>query len=152
MFVTINPETYRDQWVCYVLTNREGKPFHTDIVRFTELTMFNGVKLNKQKTIAYVNIIDVDTDRMKLANRMLSELPKRGCAGCEVVIPTILKRWSFSEKRTGRPVLCIESGEAFSSAAECAREHQINYNQLMRHLKNEVGYKSVRGRRYKRVQ
>ena len=47
-------------------------------------------------------------------------------------------------------VLCIETGETFESAAECARMHGLTYSALVAHLNRKPGHKTVKGKTYQR--
>lgn len=50
--------------------------------------------------------------------------------------------------RKYQQVMCNETGEIFNNAAEAARAHGIDPTALGRHLKQEKGFKSVKGRTY----
>lgn len=47
-----------------------------------------------------------------------------------------------------KAVMCEQTGETFTSAAECAKAHGVSASQLYNHLNRKVGYKSVKNRTY----
>lgn len=49
-------------------------------------------------------------------------------------------------------ILCIETGEKFQNARECAAAHNLSYSQLYYHLNGRRSFNSVKGRHYKRLE
>lgn len=61
----------------------------------------------------------------------------------------ILNRLSTMQRHL--PIECVETGQRWPSAAECARQQGINPGNLANHLNNRAGFRSVRGLTYRRV-
>lgn len=62
-----------------------------------------------------------------------------------------------AEGMTQRPihrvcgVECITTGEIFSSASEVVRQHGVNQSALSNHLNNKSGFRSVKGKIYRKL-
>ncbi|QWY83186.1 hypothetical protein [Rhizobium phage RHph_X2_24] len=48
-------------------------------------------------------------------------------------------------------ILCIETGEIFNSISDVEKAHGISRSAMSNHLNGKTGFKSVRGRTYKRT-
>lgn len=48
-------------------------------------------------------------------------------------------------------VQCVETGEIFDTATECAAAHSITASALSNHLRQKRGFNTVGGRTYKRI-
>lgn len=151
MLMIINGATHRNEWVLYTLTDDKGECVHIDIVKFTELTNFPNVKVAEYGTL-YLNVIDKDEDRMKLANRGMRDLPSIGKGDLQWKIRDIVASWSHGNKKHGHPIMCVETGQEWSSLKACADDQGLSYSQLLNHVKGNVGYKSVKGQTYRKVE
>lgn len=149
MFISIPTNSYRNQWACYILTDSDGKAFDAGVVKFTELLALPGLVMPDKHPVIYMTIIDHDTDRLKLANRAMSAMVKSGAGGLQWKILDAVKSWSKSSRRSGHPVMCVDTGEQWSSVTACAAGAGVSYSQLTNHLKGMVGHKTVKGKKYK---
>lgn len=48
-------------------------------------------------------------------------------------------------------IKCVTTGEVFSNAQECCREHSLSQPALSNHLNGRPGYNAVKGRQYIRI-
>lgn len=48
-------------------------------------------------------------------------------------------------------VICNETGETWDTAVAASRAHGLSYSQLSNHLNRKPGYKTVKGRTYRRT-
>lgn len=142
MFLEVLPA---NTWVCCVLTNLAGQAIHADIVQYRHLTNFNGITV----TDGYLTVIDKDTDWRKLVNRSLAAMTERGTPDLQWKIRDAMERIGKIEKGISRAVMCVETGQQWTSALTCARDAGLSYSQLLGHLNGRVGYKSVKKKTYK---
>ena len=149
MFLTINWKSHQDEWVCYILTAPDGWVFHADIVRFTEITKLPSILLPEHFETVTMTIIDRDTDWKKLYNRAMSSLPQNGMPEMQWKIKDTGIRLLKLEKSTARGVVCVDTGEKWPSAYKCATATRLTYGQLLNHLNDVRGYKTVKGKIYK---
>lgn len=149
MFLSLPTAAYRDQWVAFTLKDCDAKIIYFNIVRFVDLTSLEGFTMPDGCPVVYLEVIDNDVDRVKLANRMIGEMQKRAAQELQWRVVEIVKSWTHGNKRYGRPVSCVETGERYVSVKACADANNLSYSQLINHLKNMVGYKTVKGRHYK---
>ena len=48
-------------------------------------------------------------------------------------------------------VICMDTGEIFENPNQACEQHKLSYGQLNKHLRGLIGYKSVKGKRYKKL-
>lgn len=140
------PQNFKDLWALYTLTNAAGEIFHLDIVKFQSITNIQDVTLPDGQI--YLTVVDTDTDRLKVANRAQEYVLQQGHKTLQWRVVEIVKSWNHGNRRHGNPVMCIDTGETFTSAKAACDAHGLTYSQLVRHLKGEIGYKTVKGKRY----
>lgn len=147
MFLKI-PQDYKKLYAYYILSNESGSTIAVGIVPYAELTMLTGQTIPPEG--AFLTVIDTDEDRYKLANRAISDLPKRDAAKFQWVIRETVIGWQKGKRTDARPIKCNETGETFKSANAAATAHNVNYIQLLNHLNGKIGFKTVKGRTYSR--
>lgn len=151
MYLELPTENYSNQWAGFMLTDTDGKCFQVGMARYIELTSLQGIALPQGGAVVYLSVIDHDLDRLKLANRMLGEMLKRGMPARQWDIQEMVRSWSHGNRRYGKPVTCIETGEQWPSLTNCVDAHKISYSALQKHLNGQIGYRTVKGRTYRRA-
>lgn len=144
MFLQI-PQNHKTAWACIILTDAAGKAFYADIVKFSELTVLDGVEAER----AYLTIIDTDTDWQKLVNRSMSAVVTRGTPDLQWKIRDAMERITKTTHANSKAVVCVDTGERFVSALACANAHELTYGQLLNHLNHPQSWRSVKKKKYR---
>ena len=144
MFLIIKADKFNEEWVGYKITDKTNQLLHFGIVRYRNLTALEGVDLSAMQGEVYLTVLDRDINRMALADRLLPEFQHR--------VMDRVRSWSHGNKKYGKPVICLETGETWGSVKACAEATQTSYSQLSNQLKGMVGYKAVKGKIYQFVQ
>ena len=107
----------------------------------------------------YVSIIHISDNRFRLTDELMMMLRENGFTDLADKAAARARRWMASGY-DGSPVdlpeprsviRCVEDETEWPTIAACARERQLNYSQLTKHLRGEVGYRTVKGNRYERI-
>lgn len=155
MFLTISPKTYNNEWVFFTLTTGGGKLIDAGIVRHRDMSQMDGVKLtDDMDDVLYLTPVLVDDDRLRLANRAMENLGQRDTnegRKLQWKIRDTVASWMHGNKKFGTPVMCVTTGEQWKSIKDCCTSHKLSYSQLLKHLNNDIGYKTVKGNTYKRI-
>lgn len=150
MYLEVNLEDLSNQYALYSLTTQDGDLIHVGIVPMKQLTALSDLPEALRQQIVYLSIIKYDTDRLKLANIGTDWITQRGNDELRNRLINVINSWSNKSAGTNQ-VECIETGEIFSSAADAARQHDLTHGALLKHLKGEKSFNSVKGRTYRRV-
>lgn len=144
MFLLI-PPNFKNLWAYYHLLSADYEIMNVGVVKFSELTQIND---NVPEPGYYISVIDTDEDRYKLANRAISDIAQRGKPSLQWTIQGIATAWK-KEGRAAHPVICVETSELFDSANAAATAKKLSYSQLINHLNGKIGFKTVKGNRYR---
>lgn len=150
MYIVINP-AQMNHYVAYSLTDQNGLVFHIGVAPQSQLTSLSDVpgEIERPDIELYLSILDRDVDRVKLINRTLAWCHNNGHAHLTERLNKQYVSWSRDKK--ARSVRCIDTGEEFKSATEAARQHNLTYGALLKHLAREKSYNSVKGKRYEYI-
>lgn len=144
MYLEIDLNNTAAHYVLYKLTTQTGDAVHIGVVPFNQLTAFSDVP-DSVSGIVYLSVIMTGIDRLVLADYGLKTedhvLHER--------LAAVIKSWSIHSSKQG--VMCVETLEQWPSAAECARDHDLTYGALLKHLDGEKSFNSVKGRTYRKV-
>lgn len=151
MILTISPKTYCNDWVFFVLTDAAGQIFDVGINRFIELTNFSNNPIPDGDAPVFMHVIEIEADRLKLANHAVAYLDKDGLKKFKYKIQDIVVAWQKCAHKNGSPIMCVETGQVFTSAQACSNALNLTYSQLLNHLNGRTGFKTVKGRTYKRM-
>lgn len=144
MYLEIKAEELENHYALYKVTSAEGRIMHLGVVPLAQV-MQSVTELRLTGTV-YISVVRTGLDRLMLAN-IGASLQGVDTEVRDRLIETV-KGWT---DLTERHILCVDTQEKFKSIAECARKHSLSYAQLIRHLNQEKCYKTVKGRKYKRV-
>lgn len=144
--IEIDLDNIQNQFALYSLTNTDGRLVHLGIVPFKQLTALNDFQGGG---IVYMTIIQKDVDRLKLANNGIAWVQERDRNDLHQRLMNNIQSWSV--KSNNKSVECIETGEIFSSAADVALQHDLTYGALLKHLKGEKSFNTVKGKTYRKV-
>lgn len=146
----IIPENHKNLWFFYTLTNSVGKILTVNVVRFIELTAVEDF-FNPDGGDTYITIIDQDEDRLKLLNRANGWVIEKGHKAMQYKLHEIFKRWHKQKHGNARSVMCVETGQKWASARDCAVEQSVSYSQLVNHINGLPGFRTVKGHTYRRL-
>ena len=155
MFIEVNLTNLTEQHALYSLTTEVGDLIHVGIVPFKQLTAFNDVPFKDMPSdvdysdTAYLTIIEVSDDRLKLANAGTEYTTSKKRLDLRDRLVDAINSWTG--KSNANEVECIETGEVFQSAQAAATAHDLTYGALLAHLQRRRGYKTVKGRTYRKV-
>lgn len=144
------PLNYQKCFAYYTLTTSDGELFHAGIVQFKNLTLFRDVPWQPSDKY-YLSIIQTDEDPMKLANHAVEDLKNRNAGKLQWNIIGAVQSFSRNNTKLGKAVECVETGEIWQSAVACADANNLSYTQLINHLRQRIGHKTVKGKRYQYV-
>lgn len=146
MYLKITPNMLNEN-VLFQLTTGDGKISSLHIEPFK--MMLTNITTD---TETYLLIIATDADKLKLGNKALSIAEDSGDPLLIKNVQDMVLSWQSTGKKRGEPVQCITTGEVFANASEAADKHDLTYGALLRHLKGERGYKTVKGKTYVRLE
>jgi len=146
--IEINFKHATTHYALYNLVTPSGEIIHIGIIPFNQLTAVADMPLTIREEYdkAYLSVLMVDEDRMKLANH-----------GLQTDVPELRERLlkiieSWGKKTVQHAIRCVETGESWESAAECAKAHDLTYGALLRHLSGDKSFNSVKGKTYRKVE
>lgn len=148
MFLNLPTQNYRKMYAIYTLTNEKGEIIFFDIVKMVEIGFLEGVETLEDHEQVYLNLIDTHEDYMVLGNR-LSQVISVANPKLQDRVYDIRKKLMKKDHGNAKRVMCVDTGEFFESARECANEHNLTYVQLLNHLNEFKSYKTVKGKKYK---
>lgn len=138
MTIFITP-TYHNKYVAYTLTNANDKIVFANVEYYSQI--FN-VPKNCQREHLQLVIHDHHANRLTLYNNF-----KKWCRTNNVQCDANAIDMLGKDKR----VVQTSTGNIYKSPAECARQLNIPYDSLIKHLKAMPYHKSVKGEIYKYI-
>ena len=145
MYIKIERDLQNKQ-LAYVLSNKDGHPVYVGIRPYRQLLNFTPHELSEE---LYLTVILNHKDRSKLYNSFVKWCKDNKHEFLLPQLKDLYKSWLIKSKQ--KEVACIDTGEVFESAIMAAREHDLTYGALLKHLKNEKSYITVKGRKYEYV-
>lgn len=149
MFLQLPTKDYKTRYALYKLTNYKQQVLHIGVVKLSALTAFEDIKELPKDEDVFMTVLQIDVDRLKLANRALLLCHEKGRDDLKEGVQETVNSWT--KPISANAVRCIETGEVFGSAAECAEKHDLTYNALIRHLNGVKSYNSVKKKTYERL-
>lgn len=134
----------RSSYVLYKVMNaKNGDILFIDACKMSTMLNLEGLLDNPTfdpDSEIIIGVMSVHDDEHGANNALKNEL--------RVTYPSFNKTRSYCRSSA---VECIETGERFRNQSDCAKAHDIPQGNLSNHLKQKPGYKSVKGRTYRRV-
>lgn len=145
MYLKIESELQNKQ-IGYTLSNEKGVIIYLGIRPYRQLLNFKPHELSEQ---LYMTIVLHDKDRLKLYNAFVRYCKEKNLEHLTPQLRDIYKSWNLKTKQ--KEVVCLDTGEMFESAIIASRTHDLTYGALLKHLKKEKSYITVKGRKYEYV-
>ena len=134
------PSEMSKKWCVYSLADMTtNEVAYIGHIRLSQLFTFSDARAEKVDLDKFYNIIVLDmcdNSGMALRQRMIRAR--------EYQIPVAPKPRSCR-------VLCVTTGETFNSIGEVAMQHGVAASNLSNHLNNKLGFNTVKGKVYKKV-
>jgi len=129
---------FRKSWAVYIVHDAgSAAPLIVGMCRLSELF---GMPDNK---------LPVDT---AVILRILTICPDRGTAAQQQAIQARAHGVTITmATMSNAKIQCIETGDIYHNAAECAVSCEIDPTALSKHLRGKPGFKTVKGRTYRKV-
>lgn len=149
MFMVLNPNKIKNQFAAYSLTDADGNLLFVGVARATDVLCFPGATIATLPDRVNLLVQQPRDDLMTAANDALGMAGERRdlIAGLKKMVDNFKR----PPQRAGCPVECVETGERFFSMTAAMKAHGLSYSALHNHLNGLVGYKTVKGRRYKKL-
>lgn len=147
MFITLKNNNFEKQYAAFQITDFAGNLLFVGVSKLTEVLSLPGAA--SLPDVFNVIICEGRDDLMKAANDALYIASDAGRDDLMQNLKKLVNTIQNPPKRVGRPVECIETGQRYFSTNAAAHAHGASYSALQKHLKGEVGYKTVKGKTYR---
>lgn len=137
--------TIKDEYVLYTLATSADVLVYFGIARFKEMTISNGFFEKLPDERLWLQFVKIDHDREILMNEAIAMVNAAKRPDLREGLRNMAKSWNEGG------IECIETGEVFPSAKAAATAHDLTYGQLLKHLKGEKSFNTVKGRTYRKV-
>lgn len=147
MFYTFNTATFHKELVAFTIADEQNRIIDIGISTLATLTTMNETKLPPDAKVT-VLVVDRDEDIARLANRFSEWLHKHGLESQVITLRNLVMKRQAGNRGKGKGVVCLDTGETWPTITAAAHAAGVAYTQMHNHLKERVGFKTVKGRRY----
>lgn len=141
IIISEKPEQLAKQWCVYVLREVDTAEIkYVGYIRLINLFTLSDAKVNHE--------FDIEKPVMLC---VIDICENSGMAYRQHAIRRREYRLPVKPHRLFGEIECITTNEVFPSAAEAARQHGIGQSNLSNHLNDRPGFKSVKGKIYRKV-
>lgn len=141
------PEQLANSWGVYKLINIESDIIlYLGIGKLSQLFTISEARANpffhttfKNNETLIFELADIQPTKAQAMNSYSAMLSYHG-------MPAMIKNQSLY-----KGVECINTGERFPNISACAQSHGIDQGALSKHLRGTVGYRTLKGKMYKRI-
>lgn len=145
--IELKPSQFANSWAVYAMYDKSGeKLLYLGVERLSQLFTLSNARANpffselfKDDEKFVFMLTDVMPNKVAAMNRYSEHIRRVG-------MPDAIKRHTLH-----KAVECLNTGEIFETLTACAIAHGINQGALSKHLRNAVGYRTLKGKTYRRT-
>lgn len=145
--ITTNLSELPDQYVVYSLSDAEGVKY-IGVCKFVEMPVISDARSNTLFPTCFPEG-KIATLEMVWSNPKKHECLIQAARLVEIYKP-IMNLKGFVHTENTAPITCNETGEVFQTIADVCMSHNISAGNLSQHLNHKPGFKSIKGKTYRR--